>query len=107
VEQGDALTEAPRASGTVTLTNLAKEAAGTNLAKNMVALGVLSGLFNLPDEQMRDDAWETVAQVPIDDVPMWINRYFDEHPEQMLGEVGVGHALKQFPRDPHFVIEFR
>ncbi|GAA1729212.1 SNF2-related protein [Microbacterium paludicola] len=46
-----------------------------------------------PGEQMRDDAWETVSQVPIDGVPMRINRYFDEHPEQMLGEVGVGHGM--------------
>jgi 2-oxoglutarate/2-oxoacid ferredoxin oxidoreductase subunit alpha len=37
----------------IPLTEMAKESAGNKLAKNMVALGVLSGMFSLPDEEMR------------------------------------------------------
>jgi hypothetical protein len=65
-----------------------RRAAGTEVVTDLLVFR------RRPDgEQMRDDAWETVAQVPIDGVPMRINRYFDEHPEQMLGEVGVGHGM--------------
>ena len=42
----------PREIYRVPLTKLAKESAGTKLARNMVALGVLSQLFALPDAEL-------------------------------------------------------
>lgn len=45
----------------VPLTRMAKETAGNKLAKNMVALGVLSGLFDLPDKEMRSAIQKTFA----------------------------------------------
>ena len=65
-----------------------RRAAGTEVVTDLLVFR-----RRLPGEQMRDDAWETVSQVPIDGVPMRINRYFDERPEQMLGKVGVGHGM--------------
>ncbi|MBW7995987.1 MAG: 2-oxoacid:acceptor oxidoreductase subunit alpha [Candidatus Glassbacteria bacterium] len=45
----------------VPLTEIATESAGNKLAKNMVALGVLSGLFDLPDDEMRAAISKTFA----------------------------------------------
>lgn len=43
----------PSAIYKLPLTRLAKETAGTPLARNMVALGALSELFGLPDKEMK------------------------------------------------------
>ena len=40
-----------------------------------------------------DDSWETVTPVTIDNRTVKINAYFDEHPEQILGTVGVAHGM--------------
>ncbi|MGP5390317.1 SNF2-related protein [Glutamicibacter arilaitensis] len=41
-----------------------------------------------------DDLWETVTPVTLDGTePIRINRYFDQHPEYVLGELSVGHGM--------------
>lgn len=65
-----------------------RRAAGTEVLTDLL-------LFRRrPDgEPIRDDLWETVRQVPIDGVPLRINAWFDEHPEGVIGDVGVGHGM--------------
>ncbi len=41
------------------------------------------------DQPPADDAWETVRRVTIDGTEVRLNSYFDEHPEQVLGELRV------------------
>jgi len=44
-------------------------------------------------EPPRDLAWETVTQLDTDGEPLRLNQYFDEHPELVLGEIGMAHGL--------------
>lgn len=44
-------------------------------------------------KQPQDFSWETVTQINIDGEPLRLNRYFDEHPERVLGEIGMAHGL--------------
>jgi 2-oxoglutarate ferredoxin oxidoreductase subunit alpha len=46
----------------VPLTKLAKNSAGTRLARNMVALGVMSQLFALPDEELKKSITKTFSR---------------------------------------------
>jgi len=45
----------------VPLTNIAKETAGNKLAKNMVALGLLSGLFSVPEDELKKSIRKTFS----------------------------------------------
>jgi N12 class adenine-specific DNA methylase len=45
------------------------------------------------DRPPADDSWETVTPVTIDGRTLKINAYFDEHPEHVLGDVGVAHGM--------------
>ena len=40
-----------------------------------------------------DDTWESVTPITLDDDTIKINRYFDEHPERVLGELSVDHGM--------------
>lgn len=44
-------------------------------------------------EPPRDLSWETTTRLTIDGEPLHVNRYFDEHPEFVLGEIGMQHGL--------------
>ena len=45
------------------------------------------------DQPPVDNSWETVTPVTIDGRTVKINAYFDEHPEHVLGDVGVRHGM--------------
>ena len=40
-----------------------------------------------------DDVWETVTPITIDGHTLKINRYFDEHPEHVLGRLGIDDGM--------------
>ncbi|MGJ4077981.1 hypothetical protein [Corynebacterium macclintockiae] len=40
-------------------------------------------------DPVRDDLWETVAPITVDGQTLRMNRYFDQHPEHVLGQIGV------------------
>lgn len=65
-----------------------RRAAGTEVLTDLLVFR-----RRIDGEAIRDDLWETVRQVPIDGVPLRINAWFDEHPECVIGEVGVGHGM--------------
>lgn len=44
-------------------------------------------------EPDRSPQWETVVPIEVDGKSVRINSYFDNHPEHMLGQVGVEHGL--------------
>ncbi|QPS35630.1 SNF2-related protein [Brevibacterium casei] len=45
------------------------------------------------DRPPADDLWETVTPITLDGEQIRINRYFDEHPEHVLGELSIGHGM--------------
>ncbi len=59
----------------IPLTEMAKESAGTKLAKNMVALGVFSGLFDLPDKEMRAAIHKTFSHKSVEIIDNNIKAY--------------------------------
>ncbi|GAA1049872.1 MULTISPECIES: SNF2-related protein [Micrococcales] len=44
-------------------------------------------------EPPADELWETVRTITLDGQPTKINAYFDEHPEQVLGELSVEQGM--------------
>ena len=44
-------------------------------------------------EPPRDLSWETTTRLTFDGEPLHVNQYFDEHPEFVLGEIGMRHGL--------------
>lgn len=45
------------------------------------------------DQPGTDDLWETVTPVTLDGQEIKINRYFDEHPDHVLGTLGTSHGM--------------
>ncbi|WP_137802576.1 helicase-related protein [Kocuria sp. 2SI] len=45
------------------------------------------------DQPAADDLWETVTPITLDGHQLKINRYFDEHPEHVLGTLGTSHGM--------------
>jgi len=46
-----------------------------------------------PDQPPAGTSWETVVAITIDGTPMKINSYFDQRPDNMLGEVGTTRGM--------------
>lgn len=46
-----------------------------------------------PDRPPADGTWETVVPITIDGTPMKINTYFDNHPDNMLGQVCITRGM--------------
>ncbi len=46
-----------------------------------------------PDRPPADDSWETVVPITIDGTAIKINSYFDNHPDNMLGQVGTSRGM--------------
>ena len=46
-----------------------------------------------PERPPADDSWETVVPITIDGAPMKINSYFDNHPDNMLGQVRTSRGM--------------
>lgn len=44
-------------------------------------------------EPAADDLWETVTPITLEGTQVKINRYFDEHPDHVLGTLGTGHGM--------------
>lgn len=44
-------------------------------------------------EPPADDLWETVTPITLDGTRVKINRYFDEHPDHVLGNLETGHGM--------------
>lgn len=71
--------------GAVRLPNGAhRRAAGTEVLTDLLILRRRE-----PDEPPRDQSWETVIPISLEGKTTRINHYFDDHPEFMLGEVGI------------------
>ncbi len=46
-----------------------------------------------PERSPADTSWETVVPTTIDGTPMKINSYFDNRPDNMLGQVGTSRGM--------------
>ncbi|MEV8339106.1 helicase-related protein [Leucobacter sp. NPDC077196] len=58
--------------------------AGTDVITDLLILR-----RRMPDESVRDFSWETVTRVQLDGQELQVNRYFDVHPEHVLGRMEV------------------
>ncbi len=65
-----------------------RRAAGTEVVTDLLILRRRED-----DRPPIDDTWESVTPITLDDDTVKINRYFDEHPERVLGELSVDHGM--------------